>query len=300
MFSRAVIALLLLTTAANAADEQLPLVEIPRQYIQPAPQIERGNPDRESPQALNGSSYTILTPILDGDDGNTSYVRFYNTNTNIPVVITATVIGTTTGNVYGSALITVPAMASPQYYFQQITNAAGVVNYVGADTGFSFYLRSSDDNTLFQHIAYNAQSRFFENLSICYWDSARSYSGMARYLGNIHTSSVYMTEYPSAVMLHHYGATTVRYSARLYRSTDGKYLGGMNFNMFANETFVAPISFYENTIKWVPAPEESHVNIVFDRDDGGTFIAMAGHAVYNARLNAYLNMTQFCGINKTF
>jgi hypothetical protein len=300
-FVRVVSALLPLVGGSQTyAAEDLPLIDIPREYIQPGPQLERANPDRESAQAIDGRSYTILTPILDGSEGNESYVRFYNTNTSLPVVVTVTVVGTKSAHVYGSAYVTVPAMASPQYHFRQIINAAGFISYVSGDTGFSFYLRSSHDNTLFQHVGYNASTRFFENLSVCTWDEGRTYVGMSRFIGNVHTSNIYMTEYPSAIVLHHYGTTTARYSARLYRATDGAFLGGMTFNMFANETFVAPVTFYEQTINWRPTDLESHVNIVFDRDDGFTFTGMAGHAVYNARLNAYLNMSQFCGINKTF
>lgn len=268
-------------------------VEIPDQYRIVGPATEK-----ERPAALNGDAYTVVTPIFTGTEGNVSYLRLANLNSHA-VTVTVTVVGSPTGRVYGAAAFTIPPIASKQYSYQQVLNQAGfITSYIGDDNTWSFYIRSSEDLTGFQHVIHNAYNKFFENMSVCTWDANFNYTGLNRALGNVHTTGPYMTEYPSAVMLHHYGAVRAIYRADVYASETGELKGGFNFYMNANESLIVPMSWYEDTVGWTPGETESHANIVFTRMDGPTFEAVPAHAVYNAELGAYLNMTQFCGINR--
>lgn len=281
--------LLIWALGANAAE----VVTVPDRYRIAPPAVGE---DRERPAAVNGSTYTAVTPIFDGDEGNVSYIRLANVN-DFAVTITVSVVGSPTGRLYGAAAFTIPPKASKQYAYTQVLQAAGVTGYVGEDNIFSFYLRSSEYRTGYQHIIFNGNNGFFENMSVCTWDPDFDYTGLNRAVGNVHTTNEYMVEYPSIVMLHHYGATRGLYRADLYASETGEHKGGFSFYVEANETFVIPMSWYMETAGWTPGPSESHANIIFDRLDGLQFEAIAGQAIYNARLGAYINMSQFCGIN---
>jgi hypothetical protein len=141
-------------------------------------------------------------------------------------------------------------------------------------------------------------SRFFENMSGCTWDPTLTYSGLNRALGNIHTSQQIMSEYPALVAIHHYGLAPARYRADIYVSETGEWKGAFAFNIAANESYVVSMRWYEQSVGWNPIFGQSHANIIFSRDDGGTYQAVVGYSIFNQEFSAYVNMTQFCGINR--
>lgn len=248
----------------------------------------------EKPAAFNGSAFTVVAPLFDGTSGNTSYLRLANVSLS-PVTFSVSVVGTPTGKDYGTAQYSVPPLSSPQYSYGEILARVGATVPTGADDSFSFYLRTDADFTGFQHVIYNPGNGFFENVSICTFDAAHVYSGLNQAVGNVHTTL--LAAYPSQVVIHHYGSAPARYHAAVYDGRTGAFKGAFNFDMAANETYVAPMSWYQSNAGWTPSGAEYHANIFFSRDDNGTYQAIVGQAIVNDVLHSVVNMTQFCGIN---
>jgi len=298
---RRVFASALLITSPTSYASEMPTREIPQEFLRSVPTLESSDaPGRERPQVfLNGVDISVLAPLYEHSSGNISYIRFFNDSTTTSV-ITVQVIGTPTGRVYGSAAITVPSHASPQFAYTQILERAAVAlaAYVGGDNGFSFYLSAGTTaQQSYQHVIHSTSSGFFENMSVCQWDEVPSEGLASAGLINVHTTSPYMVEYPSQIAFHHYGGANATYRARIYRSTDGTLMDTFTFPMRPKETFVADSKWYQDS--WIPADVESHMNIVFSRSDGGTFEGIPAHLVANGRVNGFVNMTQFCQIGYT-
>jgi hypothetical protein len=273
----------------------VPHFDFPEEYRVSA--AREAAPGRESAQ-FSGISHTVVAPIFDGTNGNTSYIRLANTST-AAQFMTVTVVGTPTGRDYGSFTYNVAAWASPQKSIHVILRDAGITSgYVGGDTGFSLYLSTPATVPLaFQHVVYNANTRFFENVSICTYRPNLDYTAQNRFLANIHTDQAIMSAYPANVSFHHFGGEPATYLAEVYETETGTFKGNFSFTMRPNETFVAPMSYYEQRVGWTPVLGESHANILFRRDDIGIYTGSAGQRVYNAALDASINMSQFCAIN---
>jgi hypothetical protein len=274
---------------------------IPEESLKSVPRMEPSlKPGHERPAAyLNGTSLTVLAPIYEHAAGNISYVRFYNQKS-ATSTISVQIVGTPTGRVYGTASVTVPAKASLQLAYTQILQRAGVTPgaYIGNDGGFSFYMSAgSNSSQSYQHVIHNADNGFFENMSVCQWDETGIEGLLDASLINVHTTSPYMDEYPSLISFHHYGNTSARYRVRVYRATDGVLMENYTFTMRPKETFIEDAAWYQDT--WNPLDVDSHMNIVFSRDDGGSFEGIPGHYIVNARLGAAINMSQFCHIGYT-
>jgi len=284
----------------QAADtEQLSPREFPQGAQKSAPISRRDASGRETQQSVNGNAFTVIAPLFEHDLGNVSYIRFSNPN-NVAASITVIVVGTPTGHAYGTALLTIPANASQQFAYTEVLHHAGVQRsgYIGGDEGFSFYVSAETDGIAYSHVIHNAENKFFENMSVCVWRNDIDNSGLVRTVNNVHTTSSYMIDYPSYIHFHHYGSSPAVYAARLYRSTDGAYMGGFTINMPSNASYLTSAQWYITGTAWRPTAVESHMNVRFSRNDGGEFQGIASHVVGNNALGAFVNMTQFCSINR--
>jgi hypothetical protein len=133
------------SAAVEIVEQNLPQ----RDYI--VAETQQVRPERETPQAVNGNNFTVVAPLFNGSDGNTSYVRLANVNT-LPITVAVSIVGSPTGRVYGSKTYTIPSGASQQRSVLDYLRDAGVANaYIGTDTTFSLYLDSSHEYTAFQH-----------------------------------------------------------------------------------------------------------------------------------------------------
>src|SRR3954470_21276941 len=97
----------------------------------------------EGPQALNGTLYTAIAPTHYNDNSNLSFVRFANLDA-VAQDFIVTVLGSPSGQTYGTTTIHVPAHASPQYAITQIVPMTGAGALVGVDTSYSLYIRNSN------------------------------------------------------------------------------------------------------------------------------------------------------------
>jgi hypothetical protein len=288
--------------SAQAAEtaSAIPHFEFPDEYRVSAGQqaAAQAAPARESTQGFSGVAHTVVAPVFDGANGNTSYVRLANLST-APAIITVTVVGTPSGRDYGSFTYNVPASASQQKSIHDILREAGITpGYIAPDTGYSLYLSTTSREPVgFQHILHNANSRFFENMSVCTYRANMDYSALNQFVGNAHTDHDIMRDYPTNISIHHYGPAPAFYLVDVYVSETGEWKGNFTFTLQPNETFVAPMSYYEQRVNWVPQYGQSHANLVFRRNEIGQYEAVVGQRVYNAALDASINMSQFCGLN---
>lgn len=266
--------------------------------------------EAERPQAVNGQNYTVIAPMYLGggpDGGNTSYIRFFNrelTTSTFRVSVVGYTSSTTNSQstVLGTALITVPKTASPQYSIGEIQQAAfGSSQLPSPYTGASLYVTNVDDDVGYQHVIHNANSRFFENVTLCA-DESMSDGSNQRYMGsliNVHTYNFYMTEYPASLVIHNYGSTDGYYEIYLVDSRTGAFAAYYPATLQANTTYVIPIRTIQQFTGWNPTDLQSHVNIQVFRTIGGQVQltnAVIGQLIYNQALQAYVNMSQICTI----
>lgn len=258
--------------------------------------IEGAERQREGGQAVNGTLYTVVAPIFDGSDGNVSYIRFPN-GSGATAVTSVTVVGSPSGDIYGTFDLTVQNLASPQYSIGDILNLAGAPALSNGDDNYSLYLRSPSAGNYvgFQHVIYNASNGFFENVSVCTFDPLIEYSAINRSLINIHTSV--LAAYPATVFVHNYLNAPVTYTAAITDARTGNIEGFVDISMAANGSYAVPFTFFEDLIDWTPASNQQHANMIFQQSSTVGYYAVVGQAIQNSAFNSLVNMTQTCGLN---
>ena len=320
------IAALSLSSVAQAADPSPPF--IPSEYVisqdppgivtaQPAP-LAAKREGIEKPAAVSGQLYSVVAPIYLGggpDGGNTSYLRLYNAQ-HASSTFTVKIVGFKTDNLndsqstsIGTAFLTVPATASIQYSINEIFSAAGVSSVACVGTcapnvyqGVSLYVANTNHVfSAFQHVIYNSNSRFFENMSIC-GDTSLSdgrYFINSSNIINVHTTTV--VGYPAFIMFHNYSAFNTAYKFEIYDSRTGLYKGPYVATALANTTYMIPMSTLQAQVGWAPTATEGHANVIIFNADIATnpnaiYYGYAGQMIYNNALQAYINMSQICNV----
>lgn len=288
--------LMALGSAGNAAEISASFVEPPRGDSPAPPRLERASAtaDIERGQAVNGS--TVLSPVLYGAGNNYSYFRFAN-GTGSTATFSATLVGSPTGTNYGTMNITVAANASPQYSITDIFTALRISGPSASDRQLSLYVTSQHAGRAVsvQHVNYNSQNGFFENLSVCtYRSGGVDYSYLSQQLTNVHTSLI--SGYPSTVYFHNFYALNATYRANVYKAGTGAFLGTLTLGLAANDTAVLNMADVERTLNYTPGPGEYHVNMFFSADTV-TFNGMAVQSINNQQLNSLTNISSSCLIN---
>ena len=305
----AALGVILAPTLAAAEADDIVSVTIPSQYklggappgmgYLPDPPVEKSASSSEGfSRAAAGipRQYTVVAPVF--IRGNTtSYLRFFNGQTT-PVTTNITVVGAQSGTILGTANVTVPVYATPQYPIQQILSAANVPNPpLPPDEGVVLYLSDPRNlgNNGFQHVIYNDLNGFFENASMCTYLNNERYEGVNQILINVHTSALPL--YPVTIYLHNYYETAVTYQVRITDVRDGKQIGQLQLqNIPGNSSYEIPFAFFEQALGWTPRSNQEAVNLFFNTTTPG-FYATVGQMVVNTRLSTYVNMTHFCAIN---
>ena len=282
-----------------------PAVPIPHEYltgiapdglrVAPPPPQESPQSETEKPQAFDGTTYTVIAPIFLGQNGNFSYIRFWNIETSTRTV-TIRIVGWPSGEIYGATTATIPSAASPQFAVTDILSAAGVTGLSFGDEGYSLYVANTSASVGFMHVMFNANSLFFENVSIC---QSSILSSLQSYLMNVHSSL--LPAYPSSVIWHNYLATSQTLRVFVLESRTGRLLGSKNYVMAPNGTYTIPIAFLEQDIGYTPSAfaNEYHYNLLLgNADTGGLPQIVAGQVIFNPGINAYINMTEYCDIKQ--
>ncbi len=253
----------------------------------------------EQPSEHDGSQYTIIAPIFRGEGNNYSYIRLGNGNLlGLPTTFNVTVIGSPSGESYGTAEFEVAAWASPQYSIDDIFDEIGVSGLRDGDDTISLYVQSPHQNNLptFQHVVWNSMTGFFENATRCTFREDVDYSLINMALTNVHTSRI--ADYPATIFLHNYADSAGTYRGNVFDANDGTQLGTVNFDMMANETRAIDFSEIAADIGFVPESNQFHVNIVFQQPaDFDNFSLLAQQGIRNLQLDAYINMSVACVVN---
>ena len=291
-------ALTLTSAPAYAAGESTP-APLPEKYVtstppQTVPSLTTAV-EIEKPAAISGSGDMVISPIYRGAGGTSSYIRLANP-TSTAATYTIRLVGTPSGNLYGTATYSVPAFASPQYSFSEIQTKAGVVGLQGSDTEYSLYLKSTNAQSGYQHVIYNSVNTFFENLSICTWNSATNYSALNKTLVNVHTS-LFANNYPASVSINNFDSNTGFYTVTIYDAATGVSKGTYSFSVSPNSNYQISMSYFEGKIGWVPSATQFHANLVFEAINGTTYSLVVGQGIINNGLGAAINMSQICGVN---
>ncbi len=257
--------------------------------------------------ALNGTLYAVAAPIYDGSNGSTSFLRLYGGVT-APSTFTINVVGTTTGATLGTATITVPKMASPQFSFGTILTLASAAT--AADHGYALYIQNPDRTAGYQHVAYNGASALFENLSVC--GTLLTQAVTAYYpslvVTNVHTDRL-AAGYPTQIEIHNYWNAPVTYGVHVYdagtadsttgviRSGSGSPVGSTSYTVGANASISLAFTKIQQDIRWTTNSSQLHANIIvseiFDQPPTETL----GVFIVNNALGGLINMGSACAVN---
>ena len=244
------------------------------------------------PEALNNSFYNVIAPGFDGTNGPQSFVRLAN-NGGATTTFTVTVVGSPSGQVYGSGQIQVASKASTQFPLSTLVAAAHAGPLVNGDTSYALYMQDSDALLSFQHAVYNATNGDFYNASLCHFDSATDYTALNSFLTNVHTSA--FAAYPSQIYVHNYGTSAATYDVTIYDATTGSKIGTVPLLIAANATYSAPFTWYQQQLNWSPTSNQPYANMAFSPQSPATFQIEVGDYIFNQRTSTYVNMTQRCG-----
>ena len=248
--------------------------------------------ESERASAFSGYGYTVIARVFLGDGGNLSYLRFLNLSGSTSSV-TATIVGSPSGRNYGSVNVGIPNHASRQIPITQFMSDVGISGLTSPDDRLGVYLRSDGSPVAVQHVLYSEGSGFFENMSTCQ-NSSVSDSNAA--LMNVHTTSI--SEYESFVTIYNYTSAAASHEIQVYEAASGAFKGQVTVSVDANSTFEQRFGWFERQLDWTPSSTEYHANLLAFPQSGSRG-ALVFHTVFNNRLGAFLNLTNFCTIESS-
>jgi hypothetical protein len=238
-----------------------------------------------------------------GAAGNTSY--FLQVAASSASTYHVNVVGSPSGNSYGTGDIQVPARASPQYPLSDLLTATGAGALANGDTAYSVYIQNTALDSFYQHVIYNGTNQFFEDVTIC--PSGASVEG-GRTVTNVHSSV--LTGFPSTIYLHNTLAMEATYSVNIYDSRAGTLLATLpSLTAEANSTYAIAESYFESQTHLTPTSSQQHLTFEFhataafaqqlgDDPDPTDIGAIIGTAVLNSQFGAVLNLSNKCSVNR--
>jgi hypothetical protein len=250
----------------------------------------------EKQSAINGTLYAVVAPTYNNPAASLSYIRLFNGAAG-PSNFTITIIGSPTARNYGTANIQVARSASPQFSLTEILQNANAGALTGGDTSYSLYIQNPDAMSGFQHVTYNAASKFFENVSVCksLLNQAVAANSSSAVLTNVHTSLI--ADYPAQIELHNFWNAAVTYRMTAIDSNTGTVLGAINVPTQPNASYSIPMSSIQSQLGWTPSSSQFHVNLVVTDPAGGPPYNMLGQSIVNQSLAANISMSTMCAVN---
>jgi hypothetical protein len=251
--------------------------------------------ERERPAAVDGSQYGIVAPLYIGQGGFYSYLRLLNGSTTSSALFTVKVVGLPSGRDYGTATYSLPPRGGRQLSLSNVLVDAGAVVQL-PDTGFSFYVQTSDRSGGYQHVTHSPGESYFENSTVCQslLQDAIGSVGNRIFLWAVHTSDPVVGAYPSALDLHNYANVPVTYRLSLIDERSGVVEGQMEYQTQANASYTIPIREIERAVGWTPSASQIRANIMIEKLDGSAPQVLAGQTIINNALRVTLNMTTAC------
>jgi hypothetical protein len=249
----------------------------------------------EKASALNGTLYAVIAPTYTGV--TQSYIRLMNASLTGATTFSVTVVGTPSGRNMGTANISVPKSASPQYALTDIITLANAGSLTNGDTGYALYIQNPDSAAGFQHVAYNNNNFFFENASVCKYllNEVLLNTNNAQVMTNVHTSQ--LASYPSTLQIHNYWNAAVGYRLTVVDAKTGATIGQLTRTVGANATLAIPFSDIESALSFTPTSSQAHVNVFLNDPTGSQPYATFSQAIVNNNLSAQINMSTACAVN---
>jgi hypothetical protein len=274
--------------AQNSEQVETPFDPILRKY-QPSNDVERA-------AAVSGNHNVIFPLFLSAvTGGNQSFIRFPN---NDPTSSTAVIriVGYPSQRELGAASLVVAGKASPQYSIEQIIEAAGAV-FPAGEEGFALYITTSGDLQGLQHVIFNPNTKFFENVSVCQYLPGVSYPSLNVGVINAHSSRMTALGYPGTIMLYNKQGVAGNYTLRVYDSVNGALLGSRLIATEPNTGYSIPVSALEQFTGVTPTTSQFHYNITFTDNTLNPPNAQISHFLVNEQFGALINMTLVCPAN---
>ena len=261
--------------------------------------------------ALNGTLYAVVSPLYDGSNGSTSFLRLYGGTASATSTFGIRVVDTTTGaNMGGLVTIPVPKYASPQFSFDTILAMAGAAKT--ATHAYSLYIQNPEATAGYQHVTFNGQSALFENNSVCAHtlNQAMTAAHPSLVLTNLHTSGPpSLTNYPIQVEIHNYWNAAVSYGVYVYdagtadaagtiRAGSGAVVGTKLYTVSANASLSLSFSQIQQDIGWTPNPAtQLHANMIVTEAGNHAPTEVLSAVVVNNQLGGTANMSFACAVN---
>lgn len=257
--------------------------------------------------SLNGTLYAVIAPVYDGSSGSSSFLRLYGGVT-APSTFTIKVVGTGNGATLGTAVITVPKMASPQFSFGTILSLAHATT--AADHGYALYIQNPDRTAGYQHVSFNGVSKLFENLSACATPLNEAVTAYypSLVVTNVHTDQL-AADYPAQIDIHNYWNAPVTYGVHVYdagtadattgaiRAGAGSPMGSTSYTVGANASVSLSFTKIQQDVRWTTNSSQLHANIIvseiFDQPPTETL----GVTIVNNVLGGLINMANACAVN---
>jgi hypothetical protein len=251
----------------------------------------------ERTATIDGTQYAVIAPIFNEQNtGNYSFLRFINV-ISTSSTFTVKVVGSPSGNVYGTTTIAVPAGAAVHKQLLDILTATNATTLTGGDTEYALYI-SNPDLSGYQHVIYNYVSKFFENASLCRTSLSQA---SVQYLPNVHTKIISDAGFPSKIYLHNYANQAVTYNVSVYESSAGSLIGTVPITMQANSTTSKDFSYFETQLNWTPTGTQGYANLIITPGTAISGVTLppvtVGHFIYNQNFQAFVNMSDTCAVN---
>ena len=258
--------------------------------------------------SLNGTLYAEVAPVYDGSNGSTSFLRLFGGVASASSTFTIKVVATTSGATLGTATISVPKDASPQFPFSTILAKANATT--AADHGYALYIQNPEATAGYQHVSYNGTSTLFENVSNCAYnlDAAVKAAYPSLVLTNLHTTALAKNTYPTEIDIHNYWNAAITYGVYVYdagtadssgviRAGSGALVGSKTYMVFANSSKALSMSQIQSDIGWTPAANQLHANVIVTDVANQAPVEVLGAAIVNSNLGGAVNMSEACAVN---
>ena len=151
----------------------------------------------------------------------------------------------------------------------------------------------------YQHVTYNAASKFFENVSVCnsLLNQTVSANSSSAVLTNVHTSMI--PDYPSQIELHNFWNAAVTYRLTAVDATTGAVINAMNLATAPNASYAIPFTSMQTSLNFQPTASQFHVNLIVTDPSGAPPYVMLGQSIVNSQLAANISMSTACAVNNS-
>lgn len=241
---------------------------------------------------IDASQYGIIAPTFSGT--TQSYVRLFNggaASSTFDVLL----LGSWSGKVYGQTKINVASKSAPQFSLSQIVEQAKAPAPSNGDNGYVLYLKNADSAARYQHVIFDTETGYFNGATAC----QSSHRGNPSALINVHTSSEYMANYPSTVVIHNDADALAIYSILISDAKSGEKVGYIaDYALGANGTNELSMERLEQLAGFRPAADQTHVNITLTNKTNRLAAPIVRHIVSSASGADKIDLSNLCALTE--